>query len=101
MDEAEVQEESTVARKLPDAVIKRPEEQRLLGLIDSDDEDGFAAIFSDSERVFSQTKRVIRDDRKRLSTTTIEGVQCQRNWLAQKAVHSDLEAVIRGSRDLR
>ena len=40
-DEAELQEERLVARKLPEAVIKRREEQRLLGLLDSDDEDIF------------------------------------------------------------
>ena len=40
-DEVELQEERLVARKLPEAVIKRREEQRLLGLLDSDDKDIF------------------------------------------------------------
>lgn len=52
------------------------------------------AMSSECERVFSQTKRVITDDRNCLSASTIQAIQCQKNWLANKVVHSDLEAVL-------
>lgn len=157
------EEMRAVARKLPDAVVRRREEQRLLGILDSDEErETFAlppakrrelvaelrtkqprieteldswyryhpaypvnnpllfwigkskdstnlyplltklaldiysipAMSAECERVFSQAKRVITDDRNRLSATTIEAIQCQKNWLSQHLVHSDLDTVL-------
>lgn len=157
-------EERLVVRKLPDAVMRRREEQRLLGILDSDDEkETFApqpakrreviteartkqarieieldnwnqnrplqsvnnplhfwiakskdsmnpyagltklaldiysipAMSAECERVFSQAKRVVTADRNSLKGNTIEAIQCQKNWLSQHLVHSDLDAVLK------
>lgn len=45
---------------------------------------------SHCERVFSQAKRVITDDRNQLGSATIEAIQCQNNWLD----NSELAAVM-------
>lgn len=148
-------------QKLPDAVIKRREQARLLGILDSDDENestsvpvterkgserrrnghaksqssiagttmyllqklrillfwigtannannpfpsstklaldiySIPAMSSECERVFSETKRVITDERNQLKDTTIEAIQCQRNWLTNKVVYSDLDLVLK------
>lgn len=51
------------------------------------------AMSSECERVFSETKRIITDDRNQLGEDTIEALQCQKNWLDSGIVHSDLRIV--------
>ena len=48
------------------------------------------AMSSECERVFSETKRLITDDRNRLSPKAIEASQCQKNWLHGGLVQSAL-----------
>ena len=45
---------------------------------------------AECERVFSETKRPISDDRNQLSAKTIEAIQCQKNCLDNGAVSSQL-----------
>lgn len=40
-----------------------------------------SAMSAECERVFSETKRRIRNGRKRLLASTIEAIQCQNDWL--------------------
>jgi hypothetical protein len=44
------------------------------------------AMSSECERVFSQAKKLITDERNRLSPATIEADECQKNWLSQGLV---------------
>jgi hypothetical protein len=39
------------------------------------------AMSSECERVFSQSKKVVTDERNRLKASTIEALECQKNWL--------------------
>ena len=48
---------------------------------------------SECERVFLETKRVITEEGNKQKDTTIEGIQYQKIWLANKMVNSDLDAV--------
>lgn len=47
------------------------------------------------EWVFSETKRVITDNRNQLSETTIEAIQCQKNLLDNDVVHSELTVAVK------
>ena len=44
------------------------------------------AISSECERVFSQIKKVVTNERNRLKADTIEALECQKHWLRQRAV---------------
>jgi len=52
------------------------------------------AMSSECERVFSETKRVITDDRNQLGAATIEAIQCQKNWIGKGVVHTELKTVV-------
>ncbi len=52
------------------------------------------AMSSECERVFSEAKRLITDDRNLLSDVTIQAIQCQKNWLDNKLVHSELSNAV-------
>jgi hypothetical protein len=39
------------------------------------------AMSSECERVFSQAKKLVTDERNRLAADTIEACECQKNWL--------------------
>lgn len=52
------------------------------------------AMSSECERVFSEAKRLITDDRNLLSEVTIQAIQCQKNWLDNGLVHSELANAI-------
>ena len=54
---------------------------------------------SECKRVFPETKRVTTDDRNKLKYTTIKAIQCRKNWLTNKVVHSDLDAVLKDMAD--
>ena len=54
------------------------------------------AMSSECERVFSETKRIITDDRNQLSDLTIEALQCQKNWLDNGIVSSELRSEVLG-----
>jgi len=49
------------------------------------------AMSAECERVFSETKRVITDDRNQLQEETIEAIQCQKNWLDNGVVQTELK----------
>ena len=53
------------------------------------------AMSAECERVFSETKRFITDDRNRLSPKVIEASQCQKNWLDEGLVQSALTSSVR------
>lgn len=53
------------------------------------------AMSAECERVFSETKRLITDDRNRLSPKVIEAAQCQKNWLDGGLIQSALRALVR------
>jgi hypothetical protein len=44
----------------------------------------------DCERCFSSARRTITDDRNRLSGSTIEALQLQKNWLRRGVVKSHI-----------
>ena len=48
------------------------------------------AMSAECERVFSETKRLISDDRNQLAASTIEAVSLQKNWLDNNLIKSDL-----------
>ncbi len=48
------------------------------------------AMSAECERIVSQAKQTITDDRSRLGAGTIEALQCPKKWLYSGAVHSDL-----------
>jgi hypothetical protein len=48
------------------------------------------AMSSECERVFSQAKKMVTDERNRLSAPVIEADQCQKNWLRHELVRSPL-----------
>lgn len=48
------------------------------------------AMSAEFGQVLSQTKRLITDDQNRLGELSIGAVQCQKNWLNNRAVRSSL-----------
>jgi hypothetical protein len=48
------------------------------------------ATSCECERVFSQAKKLITDERCRLSASTIEACETQKNWILNGAIHSPL-----------
>ena len=44
------------------------------------------AMSSECERVFSQSKQLITEERNRLGAVTIEADECQKNWLLRELV---------------
>lgn len=54
---------------------------------------------SECERVLSETKRVTMDKRKTLKHTTIRAIQCQKDWLTNKAIHFALDVVAKDIAD--
>jgi len=55
------------------------------------------AMSADCKQVFSETKRVITDDRNQLSAAAIETILCQKNWLDNKLMKSELLAAANNS----
>ena len=49
------------------------------------------AMSAECEREFSSTADLITDDRCRLKATTIEAVECQKNWIRNGVVRSWLK----------
>ena len=50
---------------------------------------------SECERVFSETKRTLTDDRNQLKDTTIEAIVPKKNLLENKVARSDLDKVLK------
>ena len=48
------------------------------------------AMSSACERAFSQTKKIVTDERNHLSADTIEADQCQKWWLLKGLIPSSL-----------
>ena len=48
------------------------------------------AMSSECERVFSQAKKLVTDERNRLAADTIEACECQKNWLQHGLVDCKL-----------